>query len=160
MKENQISEVVTPEQAAAAISSIEALKTALSHVLIINLTNEERSDMRKMGDKTLAFVQKALEYAQQNPKLTPNFLDLAEAQKDYKLSSDLYVIEQKLLTSLRAVEDVTMVAGSEAYAGALMFYHSVKGAARSNEPGAQAIYDDLKKRYPGRTKKAKDSSDL
>lgn len=73
MKENQISEVVTPEQAAAAISSIEALKTALSHVLIINLTNEERSDMRKMGDKTLAFVQKALEYAQQNPKLTPNF---------------------------------------------------------------------------------------
>lgn len=65
-----------------------------------------------------------------------------------------------MLTSLRAVEDVTMVAGSEAYAGALMFYHSVKGAARSNEPGAQAIYDDLKKRYPGRTKKAKDSSDL
>jgi hypothetical protein len=73
MKDNQISEVITPEQATAALNSIEALHTALSHLLVINLTDEERSDMRKMGDKTLAFVQKALEYAQQNPKLTPIF---------------------------------------------------------------------------------------
>lgn len=152
MKDNRISEVITPEQATAVMSSIEALHTALSHVLVINLTNDDRFNMLKMGDKTLAFVHKALEYAQQNPNLTPKFLDLPEAQKDYKLSSDLYAIVQKLNTLLRAVEDVSMVAGSEAYAGSLVFYQSVKGAAKSNEPGAQAIYDDLKKRFPGKGK--------
>lgn len=152
MKDNRISAVITAEQAEAAMDSIEAFKTALSHILIINLSNDDRFNMLKMGDKTLAFVQKSLEYAQQNPNLKPNFLDLIEAQKDYKLSNDLYVIQQKLTTLLRAVEDVTMVAGSEAYAGALVFYQSVKGAARSNEPGAQAIYDDLKQRFPGKRK--------
>jgi hypothetical protein len=152
MKDNRISEVITPEQATAVLNSIEAIHTALSHVLVINLTNEDRFNMLKMGDKTLAFVHKSLEYAQQNPNLTPKFLDLPEAQKDYKLSSDLYAIVQKVNTLLRAVEDVTMVAGSEAYAGALVFYQSVKGAAKSNEPGAQAIYDDLKKRVPGKGK--------
>jgi GrpB-like predicted nucleotidyltransferase (UPF0157 family) len=47
------------------------------------------------------------------------------------------------------VDDTTMVAGSEAYQFALIFYNSVKMAARQDIPGAKAIYEDLKKRFPG-----------
>jgi hypothetical protein len=35
-----------------------------------------------MGDKTLAFVNKALEYSKQNPKVVPLFLDVTEFEND------------------------------------------------------------------------------
>jgi hypothetical protein len=40
-----------------------------------------------------------------------------------------------------------MVAGSEAYDAALIFYNSMKGASRVNVPGSQAVYNDLQQRF-------------
>jgi TolA-binding protein len=40
-------------------------------------------------------------------------------------------------------------AGSEAYQAALVFYNSVKFAAAQGVSGAKAVYDELKKRFPG-----------
>ncbi|WP_025143742.1 hypothetical protein [Pedobacter jeongneungensis] len=149
---NRISIEITADQSAAITAAFEQLKTALAPVLVINLTAEERKSMLKMGDKTLAFVNKTLEYAAQNPNLVPSYVDLAEARKDNELTADIYGIFQQLNTLLRAMEDTGMVAGGEAYEAALVIYHSIKGASRSNIPGIQAIYDDLKQRFPGRGK--------
>lgn len=147
-KKNQISAEITAAQSTAALSDIANISDTLKHVLTINLTADDRSNMLKMGDKTLAFVQKALEYAEQNEILRPSFMDLPEAKKDYQLAAGLQIIKQKLLALLRAVEDAEMVAGSEAYDASLIFYASVKGAARSNVSGSQAIADDLGQRFP------------
>ncbi len=147
---NKISAEITPAQLAAVSTSIADLKTALNAVLIFNLTPDDRSGMLKMGDKTLAFVSKSINYAQQNPTLVPAYFDLVEAQKDYKLTTDLYLVYQQVSSLLRSIEDSNMIAGSEAYEAALVFYNSVKGASRSNVPGAQAIYDDLKQRFPSK----------
>jgi hypothetical protein len=48
-----------------------------------------------------------------------------------------------------------MIAGSEAYQAALMFYKSVKMAAAQDIPGAKAVYEELKTRFPqtGRPKR-------
>jgi hypothetical protein len=103
----------------------------------------------------LAFVDNALTYAEQNPTLVPNFVDVAEARKDYILARDLNSIYQQMVTVLRSIEDTMMIAGSEAYDASLIFYSAVKGATKSNAPGAQAIYTDLKQRFPkGGVKKA------
>ena len=150
---NKISIEITPDQSAAISAAFQQLKTVLAPVSIINLTAEERMSTLKMGDKTLAFVNKTLEYAMQNPSLVPNYIDLAEAKKDNKLASDIYAFFQQLSTLLRAVEDTGMIAGSEAYEASLVIYHSIKGASRSNISGTQAIYDDLKQRFPGRGKR-------
>ena len=147
-KKNQISAAITTAQSTAVFEGINSINETLKHVLTINLTGEERSAMSKMGDKTLAFVQKALEYATQHESLRPNYLDLPEAKKDYELAAGLQTIKQGLSALLRAVEDAQMMAGSEAYDAALVFYNSVKGAARSNVAGAQAIENDLKQRFP------------
>src|SRR4051812_20400578 len=103
-----------------------------------------------MGDKTLAFVKKSLEYANSYPNLIPAFLNVAEGQKDYALSRDLYTIFQKINALNRALEDTVMVAGSEAYEAARIFYKSVQNAAQSNVSGSSAIYEDLKTRFPGK----------
>ncbi|WP_443939714.1 hypothetical protein [Pedobacter sp. MW01-1-1] len=84
--------------------------------------------------------------------MVPKYVDLVEARKDYKLSSDVYTIYQQLSTLYRGIEGTGMVAGAEAYEASLVIYHSLKGASRSNIPGTQAMYDDLKQRFPGRGK--------
>jgi hypothetical protein len=42
-----------------------------------------------------------------------------------------------------------MTSGSEAYQAALVFYNSVKMAARQDIPGAKAVYEELRKRFSG-----------
>jgi hypothetical protein len=107
-----------------------------------------------MGDKTIAFVQKSLEYAETNPALVPGYLDVPEARKDFALAQDLNTVLKQVSTLQRAIEDTAMVAGSEAYNAALVFYSSVKGASRVNVPGSEAVYNDLQQRFAVKTKKA------
>jgi hypothetical protein len=52
------------------------------------------------------------------------------------------------------VDDTEMIAGSEAYQAALVFYKSVKVAAAQDIPGAKAVYDELKTRFPGGKRKS------
>lgn len=146
-QENLISTAIPAETLAAINTNLTAINTALVNVLLFNLTADERKALRVMGDKSIAFVTKALEYAQNNPALMPPYLDLAEAQKDFALTHNLYGILQQINTLQRAVEDTMMVAGSEAYDAALIFYNSVKGASRVNVPGSEAVYNDLQQRF-------------
>lgn len=139
--------MIPAETLAAINTNVTAINTALDHVLLFNLTADERKALRVMGDKSIAFVQKSLEYAENNPALLPPYLDLAEAKKDFALAHDLNGILQQINTLQRAVEDTLMVAGSEAYDAALIFYNSVKGASRVNVPGSQAVYNDLQQRF-------------
>jgi len=46
-----------------------------------------------------------------------------------------------------------MLVGSEAYMAALMYYNSVKMAAKTGQPNASSIYDDLSKRFPSTVRK-------
>jgi hypothetical protein len=94
------------------------------------LTPAERRTMAKVGEKTLSFVEKAHEFVLQNPNLVPPFLDMAAFDTDFADAHNLctvLLISQQLHENL---DDTTMVAGSEAYQAALIFYNSVKMAAR------------------------------
>ena len=48
-------------------------------------------------------------------------------------------------------DSTVMVAGSEAYANARTVYGSIKLLAKNKQTGAQAAYDDLSARFPGRS---------
>jgi hypothetical protein len=153
-QENRISYQIPAATMTGVVEQLNAILTALKDVLVFNLTADERQSLRIMGDKTLAFVQKSIEYAEANPSLCPTYLDLAEGRKDFELTHDLYTILQKINTLQRAVEDAMMVSGSEAYDAALVFYNSVKGASRVNVPGSEAVYNDLHQRFAVKPKKA------
>ncbi len=152
-QDSKISVSLESSKLAAARSKLSGIRGDLAEVLVVSLTAEERQNMLKMGDKTLAFVGKALEFARQNPQLVPSYLDLAEAEKDYDLALSLSEVLKDISTLQRGLEDTAMLSGGEAYNAALIFYTSVRGASRSNLPGTQAVYDELKKCFPGRPKK-------
>ena len=113
------------------------------------LTPEERSTMLKMGPKTVDFVQKAFGYASSNPSFVPGFVDLAEFAHDSAALAGLAPV-QKLLDGLALdTESTMMLAGSDAYATALVIYNNVKFLAKNKQPGAQAAYDDMSTQFPG-----------
>ncbi len=117
------------------------------------LSPDERHDLPKMGDKTVSFVQKAMEYCQQNPDLVPPFLNVPELSKDVETVVLLRSIFQPLSQIYDGLSDTMILSGSEAYSGSLMFYNSAKSAMKSKVQKAETIYNDLQARFPGRPKK-------
>lgn len=150
MKSNKISTSVKADDLTAMLASIAALNEKLPY--LINLLPDERKEMLKMGDKTLAFVTKALEYAIVNPGLA-GLVDVPEFEKDVKLIASLLKVLRPLQALVQRLEDTVMQAGSEAYNEALHFYGSSRIGMKSGVPGAQTIFNDLAERFPGKARK-------
>ena len=112
------------------------------------LTPDERRVMLKMGEKTLSFVEKAHDFAMQNPGLCPPYLDMAAFDIDFTDAHNLTTLNNITLQLHEFSDDTAMVAGSEAYQASLVFYNSVKVAAMQGVPGAKAVYEELRKRFP------------
>jgi hypothetical protein len=148
--DNKISVTLANEAQTAILQAIATIEKNLP--FLINLTNEERQANPKMGDKSLAFVNKACEYAKQNPALVPVFLDIAEFEKDVAAANSLSNLLKPLAQLTEKLDDTTLQAGSEAYTAALIFYTAAKGAAKAGMPGIKSICDDLSTRFPGRSK--------
>lgn len=120
---------------------------------LIALSPEERKQLLKMGDKTIPFVEKTLEYVKTNPEFVPIYLDVKEFEKDAIAVKDLVSMLTPINQLSQGLNDTEMLAGSEAYTTALIYYNSVKQASKNNVPNAKAIYEDLSKRFAGQGKK-------
>jgi hypothetical protein len=103
-----------------------------------------------MGEKTISFVEKAYDFARQNPGLVPLYLGLDAFGVDFADARGLWTLLNSIQQLEEAIDDTEMTAGSEAYQAALVFYKSVKMAAAQDIPGAKAVYDELKTRFPQR----------
>jgi hypothetical protein len=151
--------VFIPADILAQIQSLLQQANSLLLPYATPLTPDERRIIAKMGEKTLSFVEKSHEFALQNPNLVPPFLDMAAFDIDFADAHNLWTV---LLVSQQIhenLDDTTMVAGSEAYQAALVFYNSVKMAARQDVPGAKAVYEELKKRFPRNKRKNSNDED-
>ena len=114
----------------------------------IPLTPGERSNMAKLGDKTLAFVDKTNAYSLANPQLCPSYFNQAEFAIDFNDYQNLRPLVVMVEQLLHQIEDTMTMAGSEAYIASLSFYNSAKDAAKRDIPGAKAVYEDLRLRFP------------
>jgi hypothetical protein len=72
---------------------------------LIGLTIEERKSLPKLGDKSQAFVTKALEVATQNPDFLPRSFDLYEMRRDVELFETLYPVLLSLIQLQELVND-------------------------------------------------------
>jgi hypothetical protein len=120
------------------------------------LTSETRHKILKMGDKSLAFVEKASELAAINPQFCPSYFDIEELNTDMADAVGLRALNNRLQQLSREVNDTMLLSGSEAFAQALSFYNTVKQAARDNVSGAEILLEELQKRFAiGRPKSSK-----
>jgi hypothetical protein len=152
---NSHSTAIPADILAQALAKAEDLRALLAPY-VTPLTPTQRKSIAKMGDKTLAFVEKALELAQSNPEFVPPYLDLNEFVIDF---SDTHNIEPLLIAVeqlVSGIDDTQMLAGSESYHAALIFYNSVKEAAVRNVAGAKDVYNALRVRFPGKKRRSGD----
>ncbi len=141
---------IKPDEKSEIINLINQINQKLP--FLINLTPEERINIPKMGDKTVAFVQKAIELAEQNPNLVPPYVNTSEMKRDFELSEVLREVLNLVGQLYEKLSDTYMAAGSEAYVAALQFYNSAKWASKSNVAGTDAIVNELSKRFAGQGK--------
>jgi len=134
------------------LGAITVLKTKLMPHLK-SLIPQDRRELPKMGDKTMGFVQKSYEYSTRHPEFAPPYLDVAALEVDVKAVELLRELSMGIEPINDALNDSLTLAGSEAYQGALLYYGSVKAAAKLHSQGAEAIYNDLSARFPGGSQK-------
>jgi hypothetical protein len=156
MKDNKHAQAIPQEILTQAQAKIDEVKALLASYMIA-ITPVERHELPKMGEKTISFVEKAYDFAKQNLNLVPPYLDMNAFGVDFEDAHGLWT----LVNSIRQLEenagDTEMTAGSEAYQAALVFYKSVKMAAAQDVPGAKAVYEELKTRFPGGKRKTNET---
>jgi hypothetical protein len=150
--QNQISIDIPQEVIDEVVAKLKDCKHQLTPYLQ-GLTAEERMSLFKMGDKTVATVQKTKSYMETNPEFVPNYMNQAEFLKDEKVVTQLNPIVNLAKQLAVDVEDTVMLSGSEALQEAMLYYGQVKEATSKGVPTAKPIYEDLKQRFSKKTKK-------
>lgn len=143
---NQISIDIPQSVIEKVTANLQESRTLLAPYLQA-LTSDERETIFKMGDKTVATVQKVEDYTETNPEFAPSYMDQPEFQKDVAVVDGLSPL-RNLASQLTAdLSDTIMLAGSEALLAAMLYYGSVKEAADKGVATAKPIYEDLSKRF-------------
>lgn len=151
MTASAISATLTQADRDAVIAAVATIKQKLP--FLIDLTMEERKALPKMGDKSRAFVSKALEVATQNPDFLPRSFDLEEMRKDVQLFEAMYPIVMALTQLQELLDDTYVTVGSEAYSAALQVYSYAKASGQGS--GLEAVVGELGQRFARKSKKEK-----
>ncbi|MFB2769729.1 hypothetical protein ACE1AT_10635 [Pelatocladus sp. BLCC-F211] len=146
-----ISSTLSQTDRDALLKAIATIKEKLP--FLIDLSAEERKALPKMGDKSRAFVSKALEVATQNPEFLPRSFDLEEMRKDVQLFEALYPLLLSLTQLQELVDNTCLAVGSEAYAAALQVYSYAKTSGQGS--GLNAVVDQMGQRFARQSRKSK-----
>jgi len=143
---NQISVEIPQNVLDDVNQKLQECKTLLAPFLQ-GLTNDERKAFFKMGDKTIATVQKVKTYINTNPEFAPSYMDKAEFLKDEMVVTGLKPLANLAEQLASDLDDTIMLAGSEALVASMMYYGTVKEAASKGVNTAKPIYEDLSQRF-------------
>ena len=117
------------------------------------LTDSQRKGGVKMGDKSIAFVDKGGVYGKQFAVEMPASIKIVDLADNVAVVNVFSAYAKPLASLLRGIEDTMLVAGTVAMEESLNVYAAIKQAAHNGVPGAQAAYNDMKVRFGKTTKK-------
>ena len=137
--------------AVLAPDDVQAIKDSLNDILsrlpfVINLTEDERKQITKTGEGSVAFVQDALTGLQANPTVFPAALNAASFKKDVDLFTVLSELTPLVESLAEKLDDTRMAVGGEAMQSANQVYAYAKTAQKTT-PGMKPLVDKLAARY-------------
>ena len=144
--ENQVS-ITIPSDEIKQINEAFKLIAGILKKYTIALSPEERRKKAKMGNKTIAFVEKIMKYTLSNPEFIPTHLKIDELNIDFIAADVMTNMFRSSSQITNELNDTILLCGSEAYTATLMYYNAVKQATKDGVPGAKTIYEDLKKQF-------------
>ena len=131
--ELQILEVITGQ-----LNNV--LRSITEHTANLALTGADRHRMNGSGVRRLGFIEKIMDTAELRPEFKPPFFNLEEMTDLSQVIELLRNIRSLALAVDRIANDALLVAGDESYRMALMYYNSVRDAARRRVPGAEELF--------------------
>ena len=144
---------IPPEVLYNARMKLDETMTLLEPYLV-RLAPSERRTLVKMEAKSLKFLEFTHELAVEYPDLFPTFAREDVFREEFVTVRELWALGAKLELLSNRVCDAEMAAGTHTLETAEAFFQTVKIAARHDIPGARAIYEDLKLRFPSRRPKS------
>ena len=151
MPENRVNAAISETDKQAVLAAIETIRQKLP--FLIDLTPEQRRSLPKMGDKSRAFVGKALAVAQHNSNFLPRSFSVEEMERDVTLAEALQPILVSLTSLQEQLDDTYMEVGSEAYSAALVVYQYARTSGEGE--ALETLLDDMAQRFARKSKSAK-----
>jgi len=135
MPDNRVNTKLLPATQATVLTALGTVKENLP--FLIGVSPEERQTLPKMGDKTVAFVNKALDVVNRHPEILPGNFDAQAFIADVELVNALRPVQGELRDLLEKVDDTVLAAGSEAFSAALRVYQFAKTNGLDGELDAE-----------------------
>ena len=148
MSNNLISASLSAEDKQAIMGAVQTIRDKLP--FLIDLSKGDRRYLPKLGDKSRAFVDKAVEVATQNVDMLPRSFELEEFQRDMQLFAELNSILMAVSQLNELIDDTTLAVGSDAYSAALEVYAYAKTARTGT--GLDELKAMMSKRFTPRSK--------
>ena len=145
--QNLVSGTLTPAQITAIQGAVQTILTNLPYAVDLNLN--QRQSLVKAGDKSVAFINRCRDLANQNPAWLPSTFPRTEFLADCALFDALAPIATLVGSTLEKINDTRMAAGSDAMVNGLILYGIAKAA------GQGAGLDDALAQMGGRFAKTK-----
>ncbi len=142
---NRINVSMTAAQVTAVKAAFTAIQT--NTPFAVSLTTDERTSLPKIDVSNKAFTEDAINAAVNNAAMLPSYFNTATMQTDILLFSQLDEMLGIARQIVERLEDTLVLAGSESYVAALASYKLFIAAADAGVVGADAIVDQLKKRF-------------
>jgi hypothetical protein len=126
--QNIVSGTLTETQKTAIQGAVTTILTNLPFA--VDLTPQQRHDLMKAGDKSLAFIHRCRDLAAQNPAWLPKTFPSQELADDVALFDELAPIEALFISLLEKIRDTRLAAGSDSMMGSLILYGIAKAAGQ------------------------------
>lgn len=153
MPENRVSAEISDADQQAVLAAIETIRQKLP--FLIDLSPEQRRSLPKMGDKSRAFVGKALAIAQHNSNFLPRSFSVEEMARDVTLAESLQPILVSLTRLQEQLSDTYTEVGSEAYSAALVIYQYARTSGEGES--LETLLDDMAQRFARKSRSPKTS---
>ena len=144
--DNRISATLSDADKAAVLAAFQVIKDKLP--FRVNLSPEERQSTPTLGTQRGGMDEAFSTAMAAHPELVPTFVDVPEMELDRTLWLQLGEILQCAAEVCEGISDTHALAGSDIYMSYLSFYQNVKQAAKRGVPGADTIYQNLRRFFP------------
>lgn len=152
MTQNIITLDVTDAQYAEIDAALDIIEKHFAGLM--DLTQNERRGLLKMGDKSEAFCRQTLVLLAQNPGIVPPGLGLADVQGDLRHLDQLRIRTARVRKLLGRMDDSEMALGSDVMNAALHGYGLLKMMGKGSGLAAQRQGISARFARPPRTKVA------
>ena len=152
MKQNLVSFKLSDEEFIALKQKLGEIDAKVND-FALELHITDKHTLQSMGLHSIPFTEYAYMMATQRKDLVPSYLNMEEFNNDMTLFTQARELLQMVEMLRERLIDTSTAAGADAFTSARKFYTAVKGAIKSEIPGAAVIYEEMRKRFIKMNKK-------